>query len=258
MLRFIGLENKVLHASTSLAATAVLLALACTPSLSEAKDSIFARPDYQLRYGNIDRPSTESMLMRLQPITHNSTANAAVGSGQIFVTVTDPVGTGNVLFTFYNSGSQPSSITDVYFDDGRSRTLQSIDAIYNSLGVRFLSGAGMRDLPGAGSNFTTTPGLSAGSEAPVQPYGVNPGESFSIQLKLQSGMQYSNVLADIHNGDLRVGVNVQGFQTAGSESYVAGVTIIPEMPEPSTLAFCALGTLLIAARRRRKLQREAR
>ncbi len=172
-------------------------------------------------------------------ITNNSATDAAIGESQLFVDVSDP-GSNQVLFTFRNDGPEASSITDVYFDDG---ALLSMAAINNSLGVQFSQGATPPDLPGGNSitpNFVATAGLSADSDAPAQPNGVNPGESLGIKFNLQSGSTYNDVVSDLDDGGLRVGIHVQGFADDGSESFVTGGTD-GVIPAPGAVLLASIG-----------------
>jgi hypothetical protein len=59
-------------------------------------------------------------------ITNTIAGDAAIGEAQLSVDVTDRGGN-QVLFTFLNSGPLPSSITQVYFDDGVLDDIASID-----------------------------------------------------------------------------------------------------------------------------------
>jgi len=153
-------------------------------------------------------------------ITATNAGDAAIGEAQLFVDVTD-AGSGEVLFTFYNTGPEDSSITDVYFDDG---SLLGIALIDNSdPGVSFSQGASPANLPGANNAippFQTTAGFSADSDAPVQQNGVNPTESLGIHFGLVAGRTFDDVLADLTSGDLRIGIHVQGFESGGSEAFV--------------------------------------
>jgi len=164
-------------------------------------------------------------------ITNDSATNAAVGE-QFTVDVTD-AGTDQVLFTFMNSGPLASSITDVYFDDG---TLLSIAGLVDAdnggnSGVYFSQEATPHDLPGGNSivpPFVTTDPLSAGSDSPVQPNGVNPGEWLGVLFDLQPEKGFADVISAIDLGisnpgspdSLRIGIHVQGFADGGSESFV--------------------------------------
>ena len=59
-------------------------------------------------------------------ITNNDPVNAAIGEEQLSVELED-AGSNQILFTFTNIGSEDSSITDVYFDDGSLECMASID-----------------------------------------------------------------------------------------------------------------------------------
>lgn len=164
-------------------------------------------------------------------------------AGQLCVDVTDD-GWGHVLFTFYNNpdpalGSDfaefytadplASSITDVYFDDG---SLLGIANIFNGSGVSFSNPAVPGNLPGGNSiepPFETTDGFSADSDTPVQPMGVNPGESVGILFNLQPGKDFGDVLAAIYQGfddplaaeSLRIGMHIQSIgPESGSDSFI--------------------------------------
>jgi hypothetical protein len=113
-------------------------------------------------------------------ITPNASAECLIGASQLRVEATDN-GDGRARFVFTNTGPAASSITDVYFDDG---TLLGISQVINGgPGVDFSQGASPGNLPGGNAlspAFETTAGFSADSNPPVQPNGVNPGESLTI------------------------------------------------------------------------------
>ena len=184
-------------------------------------------------------------------ISNNIAGDCAIGEAQLAVDVLD-AGGGQVLFSFSNAGPAASSITDVYFDDG---SLLSIAVVINDLVapgiVDFSQGASPGDLP-AGNNadpdFNTTAGFNADSNPPTQPNGVNPGEVLGIQFALLPGKTYADVLAELGDGTLRIGLHVQGYASGGSESLVN-----EPLPEPATLALLMLGAgALVAARSRRR------
>ena len=177
-------------------------------------------------------------------ISNTIAGDCAIGEGQLTAEVTD-AGGGQVLFSFHNAGPADSSIADVYFDDG---SLLSIAIIINSIGVSFSQFATPGNLPAANNAsppFVTTTGFSADSDSPVQPNGVNPGEVLGIQFNLQGGQTFNDVLADLANGTLRVGLHVQGYATDGSESFV-------NAPEPATLVLSGLVIAALAGARLRR------
>jgi hypothetical protein len=166
-------------------------------------------------------------------ITNNLAGDCAIGEAQLTVDVTDP-GNDQILFTFHNAGPDPASITDVYFDDGSLLAIASI--LGSPPGVAFSEGASPPNLPGGnGVSPPFVTGFSVDSDPPTVASGVDPGESLGILFDLQAGRTFADVLAELEDGTLRIGIHVQGFASGGSESFV--------VPEPSVLGLGGLGLL---------------
>ncbi|WP_372521447.1 hypothetical protein [Sulfuricaulis sp.] len=183
-------------------------------------------------------------------ITNNLAGDCAIGASQMTVTVSDP-GAGQALFLFKNlAGGSAASITDVYFDDG---TLLALSTITNGPGVSFSEDATPPNLPG-GNNisppFQTAKGFSADSNPPVQPNGVNPGEWLRIYFSLQSGSTFNDVINELGDGRLRIGIHVQGFSSSGSESFVNVPVPVP-VPAAVWLFGSGLVSLTVIGRRKK-------
>ncbi|KPK75542.1 MAG: hypothetical protein AMJ79_10985 [Phycisphaerae bacterium SM23_30] len=194
----------------------------------------------------LDKPADATLSFRFYNITNNNAADAGIGE-YLFVDVTDPEGEEEqVLFTFRNESPVPSSICDVYFDDGALFGIASIDN--DDPGVSFTQLANPGDLPG-GNNidppFVTTEGFSADSDSPVQAMGVNPGETLGILFVLQDGSVFQDVVNDLYSEALRIGIHVQGFDGGGSESFV-------NVPAPGALMLGGIGIGLLGLWRRRQ------
>lgn len=176
-------------------------------------------------------------------ITNNNPADAAIGEAQLFVDVSDEF-TNKVLFTFRNTGPSASSISETYFDGGSFLGIANI--INDSPNVVFVQGASPPELPGANlidPPFETTAGFCAESVPPPVHRGVNPGEEVGILFDLLPGTTYQNVINQLYNGTLRVGVHVIGFECGGSESFV-------NVPEPATVCLLGLGGLIFLRKRK--------
>jgi hypothetical protein len=95
-----------------------------------------------------------------------------------------------------------------------------------------------------------TKGFLADSESPVQPMGVNPGETLGVIFDLQPALTYDGVIAAMElslanpgfdmDGGLRIGIKAQGFEGGGSEAFVNGPG---SLPEPASVAVWTLLTL---------------
>ena len=182
-------------------------------------------------------------------LTNNSAADCATGEAQLSVEVSD-LGGGQVQFDFTNAVGLASSITDVYFDDG---TLLGIASIVASAGVDFAQNATPGNLPGgnlASPAFVATAGFSLDSNSPMLPQnGVDmSGEVLSVIFDLQFGGTFADVLAELANGDLRIGLHVQAFSGGDSDSFVN----LP-VPEPGTALLVGLGLTALATRRGSRL-----
>jgi hypothetical protein len=182
-------------------------------------------------------------------ITNNNAGDCAIGESQLTVNVLD-AGGGLVLFHFKNmAGGNASSITDVYFDDG---SLLALASVTNGPGVSFSQYASPPNLPGWNNispPFQTTAGFLADSNPPVQPNGVNPGEWLKIYFSLQSGGTFNDVINELGDGRLRIGIHVQGFSSSGSESFV---NLSAPVPVPAAVWLFGSGLVSLAVIGRRK------
>ena len=206
-------------------------------------------------------PQAQAVTYSFTRVTANNVANSTAGEAQLSVDVTS-AGANQVLFQFRNNGLLAMSICDVYFDDG---TLLGIASIINGPGVAFSQGAKPGNLPGGNNiDFGTTAGFLADSDSPVQPNGVNPGETVGILFNLIGGQTFNDTInalnmslaspgVDVYGG-LRIGIHVQGFANGGSESFVNGPprTNVPDGGATVALLGLTLSALGVAFHRSRK------
>ena len=198
-------------------------------------------------------------------ITNSIAGDVAIGEAQLFVDVSntytndDPLPSNQVLFGFRNTGPLASSICDIYFDDGSlmSSLAMLIDADDNHIlggddNVDFTQGASPGELPGASlaePDFQTTAGFLADSDSPVYRKGVGINEWLGIVFNLLPGKTYTSVIDDLADGDLRIGIHVQGFDSGGSESFVNEP---PRVPVPAAALLGCVGLSVAGWRLRRK------
>lgn len=176
-------------------------------------------------------------------LTGNLTGDCAIGESQLSVEVTDQSGV--IQFHFRNAGPESSAISEIYFDDG---SLLALSTVIDGPGVIFSPDANPPNLPG-GENavppFQVTEGFLAEALPSPADNGVGPLEWVKIQFTLQGSQTIDDVIAELTDGDLRIGVHVIGFASTGSESFIN----VP-VPEPTTGLMIGFGLLGMACRRR--------
>lgn len=202
-------------------------------------------------------PATAAVVatMGFDGVSNNSVGNINAGEAQLTVALeTVDTNPSQVRFTFRNTGAAAMSITDLYWDQLYQRLANIASFTDSGAGVDFGIEASPDNLP-SGNSVNFIADISADSNSPAQPNGVNPGEFVSVLMNLNVGHSVSSVVSDLQLGVLRVGIHVQGYANGGSEAFVnTGPTIVGPIPapEPGAIGLFGLGLLAIGLRTRRK------
>ena len=182
-------------------------------------------------------------------LTNNDPVDTAIGEAQLFVDVEN--GAGTITFTFRNEGPEDSVISEIYFDDG---SLLGISAVIDPLaGVDFAEDASPPNLPGGDlliPAFEVTKGFLAEAVPSAAMNGVGPLEEVGIMFDLINGGTLQDVLDELADGTLRVGIHVIAFASGGSESFVIEDTPIPE-PTSALLLIAGISAASLGRSRRR-------
>jgi len=172
----------------------------------------------------------------------------AIPAEELWVDV-DDLGGGEISFTLHTESSVRSSIAELYFDDAAG-LLASLVAVIDGPGVDFEIGASPGNLPSG-----TVEGFDAdwafGAEHPKPRHGVGPGEELTVVFSLVEGTSFSDLIAAMEAGAVRVGLHAPPFGNHGNKSFVTGARVPVPTPEPGTLALLAVALAAAVVRSRR-------
>lgn len=182
------------------------------------------------------------------PVTKASESSGDTIVNQFSLDVSN-FGSNQVLFKLSNSGSTQSFIGDFYFDDNGLLANPNLTAglPQNSGDVNFKVPNGKFNFPqGNKVSFNADFGFRADSPG-SEKQGIDLGEMYAVVFD----GSYNNVITALQNGNLRVGIHVQGIGGDGgpSDSFVNNPT-----PVPTPALLPGLIGMGVAALRKRKQQ----
>ena len=175
-------------------------------------------------------------------ITNNSGISGTVDS-QFTADVTNEGG-GVVSFKFNNAGPVDSFIAQVYWDDDLG-----LFTGFNTLASNWDTPATPPNVPN-GNSVGFFADLGADADNPQAANGIDVGEMavFLLDLDVNGGATFADVIFALQSGDLRLGMHVQGIQPSGqSDSFV----ISAPLPAGVWMGLALLGGVGAAKRSRR-------
>ena len=192
--------------------------------------------------------STEAQAEMYDPswewgIVENNSGIAATLRDQLSLDITKY---GDMVdFTFSNDGDEACSFTGIFFEDGSLLALATVIYKDSEADDEDFSGLDFEqtdmNLPGWATlnpKFDATSAFSVRSDSPVQPNGVNPGESLVLRYTLQPDQTFADVITALNLGitspdeypprnSLRIGLHVQGIGEYGEYSDSFILTPVP-------------------------------
>lgn len=197
-------------------------------------------------------------------ISSSVTSACNSGEAQFSVLITDEnVGPNQAAFIFKNIGTNASSISEIYFDDGALLGIASIlddppNVDFEDIGDK-VSPPDLPDGNAVNPPFEVTQGFATEADNPAPHKGINPGEELTVVFDLVNNFSLSDVIYALLNDgnndgalDLRIGIHATSFSDDTSASFINGVPseVIDPVPLPASI-FLLLGGLSALGRFRR-------
>lgn len=158
----------------------------------------------------------------------------------IYVEVTED--DGQARFEFHNESIMDSTVKSIYFEDG---VLDGIAGFEFGSDTLFEETKKPGNLP-AGSNLSSkfVTAYSADAIPPAPFTGIGPGQELTIIMDLDEGAGLEDLIGQINDNSLRIGIHVIALPDGSSFSAVS-------VPEPSTIVILGVGSLFLIIRKKK-------
>lgn len=177
---------------------------------------------------------TGAVLIDLEPFNVDESFDKS--EIDIYVEVTED--DGQVRFEFHNESFLDSTVKSIYFEDG---VLDGIAGFEFGTDTLFEETKKPGNLP-AGNTFVTAYSADAKPPAPFNGIGID--DQLTIIMDLDEGATFEDLIGQITNNSLRIGIHVIALPDGSSFSAVS-------VPEPSTVAILGIGSLFLIKRKKK-------
>lgn len=186
----------------------------------------------------------DAILIDLEPFNVDETFDKSMIDIYVEVTAEDD----KVRFEFHNESIMDSTVRAIFFEDSLIDDIAGFefgdDTVFEEM-----EKAG--NLPAGNSlanDFETAFSVVAIPPAPFNGIGI--GDELTIILNLEAGATFDDLIEQINNETLRIGVHVIALPDGTSFS---AMSVPPDMvPEPSTVAILSIGSLFLVKRKKRR------
>ncbi len=181
---------------------------------------------------------TGAVLIDLEPFNVDETFDKS--EIDIYVEVTED--DGQVRFEFHNESIMDSTVASIYFEDG---VLDGIAGFEFGTDTLFEETKKPGNLPAGNTLFNAfVTAYSADAKPPAPFNGLGIGDQLTIIMNLDEGATFKDLLGQINNNSLRIGIHVIALPDGSSFSAVS-------VPEPSTVAILGIGSLFLIKRKKK-------
>lgn len=164
----------------------------------------------------------------------------------IYVEVTEDEDDDKVRFEFHNDSDLLSSIKSIFFEDGVLDGIAGFEFGEDTLFEETTNAANFPAGKSLSNDFETA--YSADAIPPAPFTGIGPGEELTVIMDLDEGADFADLLVQLDDKSLRIGVHVIALPDGSSFSAVSDSPCA--IPEPATILILGIGSLCLIRKKK--------